>query len=178
MASSHLKKLMILRHADAEFREGVTDHERSLSTRGHADAPLVGRWMLEHDAVPDFILVSTALRTRQTCTWVCKELGDKAPTPKLEDDLYAARPAEMLSLINHVPATVTSLLVIAHNPGVQELAMRLASVRSSERAVMDLATDYPSAGLTVMTYDGGWGELDGRDADVTDFVVRRAPVLR
>ena len=134
--------------------------------------------MLEHHAVPDFILVSTALRTRQTCTWVCTELGDKAPTPKLEDDLYAARPAEMLALINHVPATVTSLLVIAHNPGVQELAMNLASVRSSERAVMDLATDYPSAGLTVMTYDGEWAELDGRDADITDFVVRRAPALR
>jgi phosphohistidine phosphatase len=178
MASHHLKKLMLLRHAKAEFQAGVTDHERSLSSRGHADAPLIGRWMVEHDAVPDFILVSTALRTRQTCTWVCKELGDKAPTPKLEDDLYAARPAEILALINHVPPTVTSLLVIAHNPGVQELAMRLSSVRSDERAVMDLATDYPSAGLTVMTYDGEWAELDGRDADVTDFVVRRASTRR
>ncbi|THJ65075.1 histidine phosphatase family protein [Arthrobacter echini] len=172
--ASHQKRLMLLRHAKAEFQEGVSDHERSLSSRGHADAPLVGRWMVEHDAVPDSILVSTALRTRQTCTWVSKELGDRAPTPKLEDDLYAARPAEILALINRVPPTVTSLLVIAHNPGVQELAMRLASVRSDERAVMDLATDYPTAGLTVMTFDGDWAELDRRDADVTDFVVRRA----
>ncbi len=176
--AAHLKKLMLLRHAKAEFREGVPDHERSLSSRGHADAPLIGRWMNEHNAVPDFILVSTALRTRQTCTWVCKELGDKAPTPKLEDDLYAARPTEMLALINRVPPTVNSLLVIAHNPGIQELAMRLASVRSSERAVMGLATRYPSAGLTVMTYDGAWDQLDGRDAEVTDFVVRRASTLR
>jgi phosphohistidine phosphatase len=84
----------------------------------------------------------------------------------------------MLTLINHVPPTVTSLLVIAHNPGVQELAMRLASVRSSEPAVMDLATDYPTAGLTVLTYDGDWAALDGRDADVTDFVVRRASTFR
>ena len=178
MPSDHLKTLMLLRHAKAEFQDGVPDHERSLSSRGHADAPLVGRWMLEHETAPDSILVSTALRTRQTCTWVCKELGDRAPTPKLEDDLYAARPSEMLAVINHVPPTVTSLLVIAHNPGVQELAMRLASVRSSERAVMDLATDYPTAGLTVMTFDGEWAELDGRDADVTHFVVRRASALR
>lgn len=177
MASHHQKTLMLLRHAKAEFQEGVPDHERSLSSRGHADAPLVGRWMVEHGSVPDQILVSSALRTRQTCTWVCKELGDKAPTPKLEDDLYAARPAEMLALINHAPRTVTSLLVIAHNPGVQELAMRLASVRSDERAVMDLATDYPSAGLTVLTFVGEWAELDGRDAEVTDFVVRRASTL-
>ncbi|TYC98402.1 histidine phosphatase family protein [Arthrobacter echini] len=178
MASHQQNKLMLLRHAKAEFQQGVPDHERSLSSRGHADAPLIGRWMVEHDAVPDSILVSTALRTRQTCTWVCKELGDKAPTPKLEDDLYAAHPTEMLALINHVPATVTSLLVIAHNPGVQELAMRLASARSSERAVMDLATDYPTAGLTVLTFDGEWAELDHRNAEVTDFVVRRAPTLR
>ncbi len=172
--ASHQKKLMLLRHAKAEFQEGVPDHERSLSSRGHADAPLVGRWMMEHDAVPDSILVSTALRTRQTCTWVCKELGDKAPTPKLEDELYAASPSEMLAVINRVPPTVTSLLVIAHNPGTHELAMRLASARSDERAVMDLATDYPTAGLTVMTFDSEWAELEGRDAVVTDFVVRRA----
>ncbi|MBG6217941.1 phosphohistidine phosphatase [Arthrobacter sp. CAN_A6] len=177
MASSHLKRLMLLRHAKAEWSEGVPDHERSLSSRGHLDAPLIGRWMADN-ALPDLILCSSALRARQTCTWVCKELGDKAPTPKLEDGLYAARPGEILALINQVPPTVTSLLVIAHLPGVQELAMRLASVESNEEAVVDLATDYPTAGLTVLQHPHEWAELDGRDAAVTDFVVRRASASR
>ncbi len=173
MASHHLKRLMLLRHAKAEWQAGVADHERSLSTRGHHDAALPGRWMVDNDSIPDLILCSSALRTRQTCTWICAELGDKAPTPKLEEDLYAARPEEILALINRVPATVTNLLVIAHMPGVQDLAMRLASVDSNEDAVMEMASHYPTSGLTVLEHDGAWAELDGRDAALTNFVVLR-----
>ncbi|WP_028281353.1 histidine phosphatase family protein [Arthrobacter sp. H5] len=174
MSSHHLKRLMLLRHAKSDWHSDVPDHERPLSSRGHRDAPLMGQWMVENDAVPDLILVSSALRARQTCTWVCKELGEKAPTPKLEDGLYAASASSILALINHVQETVTSLLVIAHLPGVQNLAMQLASTDSSEDAVVDLASHYPTAGLTVMRHDLSWAELDRRDAEVTDFVVRRA----
>ena len=78
MSGHHLKKLMLLRHAKADWpREVTSDHERPLSGRGHRDAPQAGIWMRENDAVPDFILCSSALRTRQTCTWICEELGDK-----------------------------------------------------------------------------------------------------
>lgn len=174
MPSHHLKRLMLLRHAKSDWHGAVADHERPLSARGHRDAPLIGRWMLEHGAVPDLILTSTALRARQTCTWVCQELGEKAPTPRLEPKLYEATATQMLTVINHVPETATSVLVISHLPGIQNLAMRLASAQSDEDAVLDLASHYPSAGLTVLQHEGRWAELDGRDADVTDFVVRRA----
>ncbi|WP_026551187.1 histidine phosphatase family protein [Arthrobacter sp. H20] len=174
MANHHLKRLMLLRHAKSDWPRNVEDFERPLSSRGHRDAPLPGLWMVEHGAVPDLILCSSALRTRQTCTWICKELGDKAPTPKLEERLYSASASSILTLINHVPETVTSLLVITHMPGVQELAMRLASVDSNEDAVMEMATHYPTSGLSVLQHDQGWAELDGRDAVMTDFVVQRA----
>lgn len=174
MSSHHLKRLMLMRHAKSDWHGDVADHERPLSARGHRDAPLIGRWMVDNDAVPDLIITSTALRARQTCIWVCQELGEKAPTPRLEPNLYAASATEMLTVINHVPETATSVLVIAHLPGIQNLAMRLASVDSDEDSVVDLATHYPTAGLTVLNHAGQWAELDGRDADVTDFVVRRA----
>ncbi|MHA7154654.1 SixA phosphatase family protein [Arthrobacter sp. TMN-50] len=174
MASHHLKRLMLLRHAKSDWPRNVEDFERPLSSRGHRDAPLPGQWMVENGAVPDLILCSSALRTRQTCTWICHELGDKAPTPKLEEQLYSASATTILSLINHVPETVTSLLVITHLPGIQEVAMRLASVESNEGAVMDMATHYPTSGLSVLQHDRRWAELDGRDAVMTDFVVRRA----
>ena len=165
---------MLLRHAKSDWPRNVEDFERPLSSRGPRDAPLPGLWMVENDAIPDLILCSSALRTRQTCTWICKELGDKAPTPKLEEGLYSASAAAILALINHVPETVTSLLVITHMPGVQELAMRLASVDSDEEAVMDMATHYPTSGLSVLQHDRRWAELDGRDAVMTNFVVQRA----
>ena len=174
MSSHHLKRLMLLRHAKSDWHSDVPDHERPLSGRGHRDAPLIGRWMVEHDALPDLILTSTALRARQTCIWVCQELGEKAPTPRLEPKLYAATATEILTVINQVPDTATSLLVIGHLPGIQNLAMQLASVDSDEDAVVDLASHYPTAGLTVLSHAAQWGELDGRDAEVRNFVVRRA----
>ena len=167
----HTKTLMLLRHAKADWPLGVDDFERPLSSRGHRDAPSAGRWMVEKGQLPHYILCSAALRTRQTCTWVCGELGDKAPTPRLDERLYDAEASTVLSVINHVPETVRSLLVVAHMPAVQDLAMRLASVDSDEYSVMELATHYPTAALTVLRTDVPWAELDGRDAAVTDFVL-------
>ncbi|MEQ4520219.1 histidine phosphatase family protein [Pseudarthrobacter sp. B907] len=174
MSAHHIKRLVLMRHAKADWPGGVADHERPLEERGHREAPLAGKWLLKHGVVPDFILCSSALRTRQTCTWVCSELGDKAPTPKLEDGLYGASALRMLAVINHVPDTVTTLMVIAHMPGVQDLAMHLASRDSNHDAYMDAATRYPTSGLTVFETEKPWAELDGQDARLTHFKVPRA----
>lgn len=168
-----LKRLVLMRHAKADYPRGVADHERPLAARGHREAPLAGRWLLQHGVVPDFILCSSALRTRQTCTWVCQELGDLAPTPKLEDDLYDGGAARMLAMINHVPETVTSLLLISHFPTVQDVALRLASRDSDQDAYLDLAERFPTSAFAVLEHSSTWAELDGQDARLADFVVPR-----
>lgn len=173
MSEHHIRRLIIMRHSKADWPGGVDDHDRPLEERGHREAPLAGRWLMEQGVVPDFILCSSALRTRQTCTWVCSELGDKAPTPKLESGLYAASALRMLTVINYVPDTVTTLMVIAHLPGVQDLAVHLASRDSNQDAYMDAATKYPTSALTVMETEKPWAELDGQDARLVSFAVPR-----
>src|SRR4051794_39559377 len=173
MSEHHIKRLILMRHSKAAFPLGVEDHDRPLAQRGHGEAPLAGKWLLEHDVVPDFILCSSALRTRQTCTWVCQQLGDKAPTPKLESGLYAAGPTSMLSVINHVPETVNTLMVISHMPGIQSLALRLASRDSDQDAYMDLASGFPTSAFAVLEHAGDWATLDGQDAQLKTFVVPR-----
>lgn len=162
-----------MRHSKAAFPLGVEDHDRPLAQRGHTEAPLAGKWMMENGVVPDFILCSSALRTRQTCTWVCQQLGEKAPTPKLESGLYAAGATSMLSVINHVPETVGTLLVITHMPGVQALALRLASRDSDQDAYMDLASGFPTSSFAVLEHSSRWATLDGQDAELKNFVVPR-----
>lgn len=174
MSKHHVKRLVVLRHSKAAWPEGVPDVDRPLAERGHADAPEAGKWLLTHRVVPDFILCSVALRTRQTCTWVCGELGDLAPTPKLETGLYAASAGRILAVINHVPDTVRTLLVIAHMPGVQDLVLRLASRDSDQDAYLDAANHFPTTGLAVLEVDKPWAELDGQDASLTHFAVPRA----
>lgn len=173
MSEHHIRRLVIMRHAKADWPGGIDDHDRPLEERGHREAPLAGKWLVQNSILPDFMLCSSALRTRQTCTWVCSELGDKAPTPKLESGLYAASAHGMLSVINHVPETVTTLMVIAHLPGVQDLAMHLASRDSDQDAYMEAASSYPTSGITVLETEKTWAELDGQDARITHFVVPR-----
>ncbi|AJT42128.1 SixA phosphatase family protein [Psychromicrobium lacuslunae] len=172
MSVHHLKRLVLMRHAKSDYPRGVADHDRPLAARGHAEARLAGQWLLAHN-VPDFILCSSALRARQSCTWVCTELADLAPTPKLEDDLYDAGESRMLALINHLPETVTSLLVISHLPTVQDLGLRLASRDSDPKAYMQLAERYPTSSLAVFETASSWAELDGQDAELRHFVVPR-----
>ncbi|POH75466.1 SixA phosphatase family protein [Arthrobacter glacialis] len=173
MSEHHIKKLILMRHAKAAFPLGVEDHDRPLAQRGHTEAPLAGKWLVENSVLPDFILCSSALRTRQTCTWVCQQLADKAPTPKLETALYAAGATSMLSVVNHVPETVNTLMVISHMPGIQSLALRLASRDSDQDAYMDLASGFPTSGFAVFDYTGDWATLDGQDAQLSNFVVPR-----
>lgn len=166
--------LILMRHAAAGAGWGVDDHERSLSSTGEADAPLAGRWLLEAGLAPEMILCSSALRTRQTCTWVSSELGDKAPTANLSERLYEASAAQVLAEINAVPDSVRVLMVICHQPAVQDLAMRLAGADSEMDAVMDLSGGYPTSGLAVLRTTRGWGLLDVADARLSDFTVPRA----
>lgn len=172
MSEHHLKRLVLMRHAKSDYPLAVADHERPLAARGHAEAALAGQW-LRANSTPDFILCSSALRARQTCTWVCKELADLAPTPKLEDDLYDAGPTRMLALINHLPETVSSLLVISHLPTVQDLGLRLAARESDAEAYMQLAERYPTSSLAVFDTASSWAELDGQDAVLKQFVTPR-----
>lgn len=169
---SQAKTLMIMRHAEADMPWGTSDFDRPLTPHGHEDAPRVGRWMVENGVLPEMIVCSSALRTRQTCTWVCDELGEKAPTASLEDRLYNAPPRELLSVVGRTPETVQSLLVIAHFPAVQDAVLSLASRDSDYDAMMGVSSNFPPAGLAVLTSDKPWAALDGADALLRAFVER------
>jgi len=173
MSGTDVKTLMLLRHAKAGWPTGADDHDRPLAARGHAEAPAAGRWMRENGHVPDGIVCSDALRTRQTCVWVCEQLGELAPTPYLDRRLYEADAAAALSVINEVEEGVRSLLVVGHMPWVQDLGMRLMSLESDQEAALEMSDHCPTLGLQVFRVEGPWAELDGRDAALTHFVVPR-----
>lgn len=174
-ASRHDERTLILmRHAKADPGWGIADFDRGLSRQGTSDAQVAGAWLLENSFLPEMVLCSSALRTRQTCTWVSHELGELAPTAGLSDRLYEATDAQILAEINATPERVRCLLVICHQPAVQELAMRLASADSEMGATMDLSSGFATAGLAVLRTGREWAELDGADARLMRFHTPRA----
>ncbi|MDO5634163.1 MAG: histidine phosphatase family protein [Micrococcus sp.] len=164
------RRLLVLRHAKAGGSADGIDHHRELTAHGHEEAQRIGAWIAEHIQRVDQVVCSDAQRTRQTCVWVLDALGELAPTPSLDSRLYEADAANALSIINETEPGVGTLLVVGHMPWVQELGLRLIDAGSDQDAVMDMAQDYPTAGLQVFDVPGEWDTLDGRDATLTQFI--------
>jgi phosphohistidine phosphatase len=109
--------LVLMRHAKSSWGDPAQeDHARPLNARGHDAAPRVGRWLREAGFAPTRALVSDAVRTRET--W--ERLGFDA-TPELRPDLYLAEADRILSLAEQAEG---SLLILGHNPGMAEPALR------------------------------------------------------
>lgn len=168
MADSAARRLVLLRHAKSDW-PGVPDHERPLAARGRRDAPLAGRWLRDAGCLPDQVVCSTARRARETWELVRDGLGS-SPPERYEDDVYDASAADLLRLTRREPAAVGTLLLIGHNPAMQELALLLSAPgggAAGDGAPGDgaagsyerLRVKFPTAAIAVLLAAGTWNEL-------------------
>ena len=113
-------RLILLRHAKSDWYSGVPgDFDRPLAARGRKDAPRVGKWMKKNGIVPELILCSPAVRTRETLAAVIGKLG--VGHIVYEDAIYGASLAALLGLVEDYSRDCSNLMVTGHNPGMDEL---------------------------------------------------------
>jgi phosphohistidine phosphatase len=162
-----MKRLYLLRHAKSSWKDmSLPDHDRPLAGRGRRAAKAIARHLHEEGIEPELVLCSSARRTRETLDWIEPALG--TPDIRVERDLYAASADALLERIRRVPRTVESVMLIGHNPGMQELALGLA--RRSD-AVRELEAKYPTAALVTLAVDAAsWHEIDRDTAELVAFV--------
>lgn len=121
------RELLILRHAKSDWGTGdAADFDRPLAKRGKHDAPKVGAWLYREGLVPDHVVCSPAERARQTAEIVCKRLDYKKKKIIFEEDIYAAGVLELLGVLQRCPANAATVLIVGHNPGLEELIRHLA----------------------------------------------------
>jgi phosphohistidine phosphatase len=154
------RRLMLLRHAKSDWPD-VPDHDRPLAKRGRKDAPEIGRWLCAHGYVPDTVICSTALRTRQTWDRVAPELAGSAEV-RFEPRAYAASALTLLYLCRELPDRCRAALLIAHNPGTAELAASLAAPGQPGLV-------FPTAAVAVFEFAGDWPGLAPGRARLLDF---------
>ncbi len=122
-----MKMLLILRHAKSSWKNpGLADHNRPLNKRGKRDAPRVGRLLRDKNLTPDLILSSTAKRALDTAEAAAESSGYEGeiePRP----ELYMADPEAYLRALRSVSDDYQCVMVIGHNPGLEELVETLTS---------------------------------------------------
>ena len=133
-----------MRHAQANFPPHVnSDCERPLTERGTRDVARAAAHLRQRGTVPERARASSALRGRQTALGICEHLNMPADTVDLEESLYLASPAVLIEHIQHTPDGVNTLLIVAHNPGMEELIYLLS----------DATVALPPAGLATISFD-------------------------
>ena len=178
MAEDHGRTLVLFRHAKSAWPD-VPDHDRPLARRGVRAAPVMGRWLRNAGLVPGQVLCSTARRARET--WQFAQAGLAASPPVTFDGrIYAAAPADLLAVIREVTPATGTLLLIGHNPAIEDLARLLAAAPvgprtgGSHHSDLDrMRSKFPTAGIAVLQFGGTWPGLAPGRARLTAFVTPR-----
>lgn len=147
--------LILLRHAKSAYPAGVADHDRPLNGRGRRDAPVAGRLIATHVPHVDLALVSTAVRAQQT--WELATAALQVAKTRDVAELYLASPDIMLRRVRAV--TASTVVLVSHNPGTEELAERLTANTGSPE-YRRMLQKFPTAAFAVLTADkpfSGWG---------------------
>jgi phosphohistidine phosphatase len=167
-----LRRLVVLRHAKSAWPEGVVDHERPLAKRGRRDAPAAGRALAEADCLPDLAWCSTAVRARRTWELASGQWGTP-PSVRYEPRLYAADVPALLEVVRETPAELETLLLVGHNPGLQELVLELAG-DGLDDSLERVRVKFPTSAIAVLVWYGPtWRELAPGAALLTQVIVAR-----
>ena len=164
-----MRQLLLIRHAKSDWSSGVADHERPLNARGRRDAAALGEWLQTHAGPVDRVIVSTALRTRLTWEIASSALRDVPPV-EFRDEIYEAHWTEVLDVARAL-GDEHRVILIGHNPGLEDLATRLAATSSATLA--DLEEKFPTSAIARLEFDGSWADLGPSGAHLVEFAVSR-----
>ncbi|QDT08152.1 SixA phosphatase family protein [Planctomycetes bacterium K23_9] len=149
-------KLILMRHAKSDWSDGsMSDHDRPLNQRGQRDTPRMAIWLAEQDCVPEGVLCSTAQRTRQTVQLLGDSWENDLPV-SFCDSLYLGSPESIFQTICSEGGDAACLLVVAHNPGMSQLASAMANQ----------ALEMPTASVAVFEVDVESWQLFGADTSL------------
>lgn len=116
-----MKTLLLLRHAKSSWKDSdLDDHDRPLNKRGKRDAPRMGRLVRDENLLPDLIVTSSAKRCRKTAEHVIQECGYRGEA-RITGELYEANAAKLREFIAGLSDHFHRVLLVAHNPGMDEL---------------------------------------------------------
>ena len=164
LATSSARRLILMRHAKSSWgNPGVADHDRPLNQRGSDSALALGDWLRDNKLLPDEALVSSARRTQETFAGLRLEVDST-----VKRELYHSSSDQLLESLSE--ATGQCVMLVAHNPGIGDLALRLARLMRQHPEHSRFA-DFPTGATFVVEWDSeSWAETDWSTGEIKSFV--------
>ncbi|MEM1140248.1 MAG: histidine phosphatase family protein [Pseudomonadota bacterium] len=158
-----MKRLFLLRHGKSAWGSiGLPDIERPLKKRGMQASIAMGHYFKAQGYSVDEVLCSPARRTTETFSLFSEPAGITL-TPRYDRRLYETGAGQLLERLQEVEEPKSAVLLVGHNPGMEDLASRLPSPGTNDPATREMAFKYPTGALTVIDFacatwpDVGWG---------------------
>ncbi len=152
------RRLVLLRHAKAEHGMDVADVQRPLAARGRRQSAEVGAALVAAGLVPDLVLCSSSVRTRQTWELARATLGAD-PAVRYADELYDAGVDQVIAAVRTADEAAGVVLVVGHEPAMSRTAAALAGLGSDEATYARIQLGVPTGSWSVLAPVGPWADL-------------------
>jgi phosphohistidine phosphatase len=168
-----MKSLYLLRHAKSSWKDpGLNDHDRPLSKRGRHAAKMMARYFRQSKIAPDFVISSTALRAQETLHPIVKA-AKKPPKVVLKREIYRGTQQALWEQLWGLPDSAKSVLLIGHNPALEDLAQELAQAEA-DKLLPSAGEKFPTCAMASFRFDGGWKTLKPHVAVLASFITPKA----
>jgi phosphohistidine phosphatase len=155
-----MKRLLLLRHGEAESAQAAaSDFDRALTAHGRRQALEAAQHLQSAQYLPEAIVASPALRTRESALIVAAQLL-RLQALQFDPRAYPGSPEALLQLIRTVPGESQTLLLVGHNPGLSVLARRLAAVCPAEPPAQELPELSTGELRCIELSASGWSQID------------------
>jgi phosphohistidine phosphatase len=150
------RELWLLRHGKAERYDGSEDYDRRLKKRGKRDANHMGDWLKENLLMPDAVISSPATRAVMTAKIVCDAVGIDRQHIQMEKRLYDEGLVRVKSVLADCPATFSRVLLVGHNPELEDLLTYLVNPTN----LPDVEKLFPTTALVRLVLPDDWSQLE------------------
>lgn len=166
------KSLYVMRHAKSSWTDSsVPDFDRPLARRGEKAARRMALQLARVLPLPELVLCSAATRAVRTYEPIAELLGSSVEV-QFEEELYGAGGTALLARLRALPEQAESVLLIGHNPGVQDLLIELAS--DGDPARLDsVRAGFPTCALATLRVRSRWSELGPSTASLEGLLLPR-----
>ncbi len=159
------RTLLLLRHGKSDWTQFTRDFQRPLKRRGIRGAQAIGKWLLQHQLIPDYLISSPAVRALHTAELVSQAVGLDQGIITQEPDIYEASVRDLLAVLSGIPSHTQCVMLVGHNPGLEDLILHLAVNRIPAADKL-----MPTAALASFNMPDDWTELSPGCAELISII--------